>query len=183
MTPEFYSNSSRLVGDALKRSKHLMMQQIHRSQLRMLNPKRKGGPKPAAYIRLSFYLLPRGTAMPKLTKNDPVIALHQQQGYGYPSIYYKNKPEAEGKAMERHVIQLNLTEAMFKQQLQALYPVLVDKNFRLFTIGKDRLLHQAPFRPLHYKALNYRGTVVIRIVDDDARMLSIEAAYGLPIPQ
>ncbi|XP_033742119.1 uncharacterized protein LOC117328731 isoform X4 [Pecten maximus] len=167
---------------ALKRTKQFMIQQIQRNQLRMLTPKRKGGPKPAAYIRLSFYLLPRGTAMPKLTKNDPVIALHQQQGYGYPSIYYNNRPEVEGKAMERHVIQLNLTEAMFKQQLQALYPVLVDKNFRLFTIGKDRLLHQAPFRPLHYKALNYRGTVVIRIVDDDTRMLSIEAAYGLPIP-
>ncbi|XP_069130624.1 uncharacterized protein [Argopecten irradians] len=178
-TSGFYGN---MPLSALKRTKQYMMQQIHRNQLRMLTPRRKGGPKPAAYIRLTFYLLPRGTAMPKLTKNDPVIALHQQQGYGYPSIYYNNRPEVEGKAMERHVIQLNLTEAMFKEQIEALYPVLAGKNFRLFTIGKDRLLHQAPFRPLHYKALNYRGTVVIRIVDDDARMLSIEAAFGLPIP-
>ena len=49
--------------------------------------KRKPGPQPKTY-RLRFYLLPPGSEIPQLSKNDPLIQEHQEQGYGKDCIYH-----------------------------------------------------------------------------------------------
>jgi hypothetical protein len=41
----------------------------------------KPGPKPSS-VRLKLYLLPPGSKLPSLTKKDPIIQIHQDQGYG-----------------------------------------------------------------------------------------------------
>lgn len=43
--------------------------------------KMKPGPQPSSY-RMKLYLLPPGSKIPKLSKNDPIIQTHQEQGYG-----------------------------------------------------------------------------------------------------
>lgn len=48
---------------------------------KMPGKKKKPGPK-ARVVGMLLYLLPEGSDLPKLTKMDPLIQIHQDQGFG-----------------------------------------------------------------------------------------------------
>ncbi|XP_052065406.1 uncharacterized protein LOC127705183 isoform X12 [Mytilus californianus] len=117
--------------------------------------KMKPGPQPSSY-RMKLYLLPPGSKIPKLSKNDPIIQTHQEQGYGYPANLY-----AEGKV--RVSWDINLSEQQFKDTIRATYPILNDKDFSLVTIDQQRLPKPVPFNLQYFKQVKYNGTVFIVI--------------------
>ncbi|CAC5409682.1 unnamed protein product [Mytilus coruscus] len=117
--------------------------------------KMKPGPQPSSY-RMKLYLLPPGSKIPKLSKNDPIIQTHQEQGYGYPANLY-----AEGKV--RVSWDITLSEQQFKETIRATYPILKDKDFSLVTIDQQRLPKPAPFNLQYFKQVKYNGTVFIVI--------------------
>ncbi|CAG2245786.1 unnamed protein product [Mytilus edulis] len=117
--------------------------------------KMKPGPQPSSY-RMKLYLLPPGSKIPKLSKNDPIIQTHQEQGYGYPARLY-----AEGKV--RVSWDITLSEQQFKETIRATYPILRDKDFSLVTIDQQRLPKPVPFNLQYFKQVKYNGTVFIVI--------------------
>ena len=56
---------------------------------------------------------------------------------------------------------LNLSGIELKEAIQALYPVLKDKNFSLFTIDQQRMPKPAPFDINYFRQYKYAGTVFI----------------------
>ncbi|XP_071122688.1 uncharacterized protein [Mytilus edulis] len=117
--------------------------------------KMKPGPQPSSY-RMKLYLLPPGSKIPKLSKNDPIIQTHQEQGYGYPARLY-----AEGKV--RVSWDITLSEQQFKETIRATYPILRDTDFSLVTIDQQRLPKPVPFNLQYFKQVKYNGTVFIVI--------------------
>ncbi|KAJ8300519.1 hypothetical protein KUTeg_022038, partial [Tegillarca granosa] len=138
--------------------------------------KKKPGPRPSV-VRLKFYLLPDGSELPKLTKEDPAIELHQSHGYGFPAIYYSNY---KGKS---HPISLDLSTEHFEDTVRSLYPKLQNKNFCLYTVNNRRQLTPAPNEPSYFKNNNYNGTVVIKIKDAQSDTEQLSPTIPEPAPR
>lgn len=60
---------------------HVQFQPMIRNRVMDKEFRQKPGPKPSS-VRLKLYLLPLGSKLPSLTKKDPIIQIHQDQGYG-----------------------------------------------------------------------------------------------------
>ncbi|KAJ8299387.1 hypothetical protein KUTeg_023447 [Tegillarca granosa] len=125
---------------------------------KMPRKKKKPGPK-ARVVGMLLYLLPEGGDLPKLTRMDPLIQVHQDKGFGYPSICYNNNLTAR-----RYPMDINLKGEAMKATIRSLYgTTLNDKDFELFTVSNDKKLSPAPFCARHFRENRYKGRIIIMI--------------------
>ncbi|XP_052065404.1 uncharacterized protein LOC127705183 isoform X10 [Mytilus californianus] len=123
--------------------------------------KQRPGPKPTM-VRLKFYFLPDWSKLPSLSKLDPLIQIHQDQGFGYPAQYY-NREKMHAKPWSWN---LDLSDEDFKESIRDLYPLLEDKDFTLYTVDQNKRLRPVPFKTAYFKAIKYQGTVIIKMNED-----------------
>ncbi|KAK3103208.1 hypothetical protein FSP39_017444, partial [Pinctada imbricata] len=122
---------------------------------RQQSPKRRG-PKVQS-IRLKLYLVPDGDNVPHLSKQDPMIPIHQSNGYGYPSSHYS---DFKCRPVYFHVW---WSDEEFKEAIRLLYPKLQGKEFSIYTMDNNRRLKTAPFQIQYFRELKYQGTVIVKI--------------------
>ncbi|XP_062588642.1 uncharacterized protein LOC134250300 isoform X5 [Saccostrea cucullata] len=162
--------------------RHFDSSKLPKRQRRL--PKKRG--PPPKKLKVKMYFLPEGSNLPKLSKMDPNIPIHQQHGFGYPASVYNN---FRGGHVE---FDLNQNEEEFKDKIRKLYPTTLEgKDFYLCTLDHARNYIPVPCIPEELKKLKYQGTMIIRVSTGKERINSQEDIDGLevsrlsagPIPQ
>ncbi|XP_062588640.1 uncharacterized protein LOC134250300 isoform X3 [Saccostrea cucullata] len=152
--------------------RHFDSSKLPKRQRRL--PKKRG--PPPKKLKVKMYFLPEGSNLPKLSKMDPNIPIHQQHGFGYPASVYNN---FRGGHVE---FDLNQNEEEFKDKIRKLYPTTLEgKDFYLCTLDHARNYIPVPCIPEELKKLKYQGTMIIRVSTGKERINSQEDIDGLEV--